>query len=210
MVITAIKYQVRNPERANVFIDGKYAFSLTIDQIVSLSLKPGFELDELGCAELKELSVDGKLRAKAMNWITLRPRSVRETEQYLYKTCRKITDMSLERQVKNTGHILDEALNKGWLNDERFARWWLDRRVSEKKGNRQLTSELREKGIDQDIIQDLLRDRNDDSALKGLITKLQAKPKYQDREKLMRYLATKGFSYFSIVEALAAEGDGLS
>ena len=211
MTITAIKYQVKNPERVSLFIDGKYAFSLSVSQIVSLSLKPGITLQNDALSELKELSVDGRLRTRALNWITLRPRSVYETKQYLYRISRNIEGMTRERLKKNSESIIDECLERGWLSDLRFAEWWVERHTSERKGNCQIEGELRTKGIQPETIRAVLKSRNDQHALLELIKKLKMKPKYRDKDKLMRYLAGKGFGYSSITEALAAaEAEGVS
>jgi hypothetical protein len=35
MKITAIKQQVKNPERVSIFVDGKYEFSLSLDELAS-------------------------------------------------------------------------------------------------------------------------------------------------------------------------------
>jgi len=48
MKITAIKQQVKNPERVSVFIDGKYEFSLTLDEVLKEKIKIGLELDKAG------------------------------------------------------------------------------------------------------------------------------------------------------------------
>ena len=46
MKITSLSAQVRNPDRVNISIDGKYRLSLTIGQVVDLGIKPGIEVDD--------------------------------------------------------------------------------------------------------------------------------------------------------------------
>ena len=46
MKITTIKQQVKNPERASIFVDGKYSFSLSLNELVAEKLKIGQEIDD--------------------------------------------------------------------------------------------------------------------------------------------------------------------
>src|SRR3990167_123053 len=83
--ITSIKQQVKNPERVSVFVDGKYEFSLTLDELLKEKLKNGAELDKADVKRLKKVSVDGKLRIRAIEWLLNRPHSTREFRDYLYR-----------------------------------------------------------------------------------------------------------------------------
>ena len=47
MKITALKQQIKNPERVSIFVDEKYAFSLSLDELVKYKLKNGDELSEV-------------------------------------------------------------------------------------------------------------------------------------------------------------------
>lgn len=83
--ITELKAGVKNPERVNVYVDGKFAFSLDVAQVVDYKLKVGRELLEEELAELKRASEFGKLYQRALEWVLVRPRSIRETKDYLNK-----------------------------------------------------------------------------------------------------------------------------
>src|ERR1700709_459622 len=85
MKITSIKQQVKNPERASLFVDGKYSFSLSLNELVAEKLKINQEIDEAELKRLKKLSEDGKLKNRAMEWVMNRPRSIRELRDYLYR-----------------------------------------------------------------------------------------------------------------------------
>ena len=64
MQITRINLQVKNPDRVNIFVDGKYLFSLTINQLVDTKLKVGTNLTDQDITSYKKLSSDGKLEQK--------------------------------------------------------------------------------------------------------------------------------------------------
>ena len=46
MKITAITEQKKNPNRCSIFIDGKYAFSFSIDEIQDRKLRIGLEVSQ--------------------------------------------------------------------------------------------------------------------------------------------------------------------
>jgi hypothetical protein len=63
MKITAIKQQVKNPERVSIFVDGKYEFSLSLDELVKYKLKNNQELDKADVKKFKKISADLVQRA---------------------------------------------------------------------------------------------------------------------------------------------------
>ena len=83
--ITDLKQGVKNQNRVNVFVDGKYSFSLDIAQVVDLGVKVGKLVTPEELEELKKASEFGKLYQRALEWVLVRPRSERETNDYLYK-----------------------------------------------------------------------------------------------------------------------------
>ena len=90
LVVTNIKQGVKNPNRANIFIDGKYSFSLDISQVVDFKLKIGQKITPEQLAELKQASEFGKLYHRTLEWVLMRPRSIRETKDYLAKKRRNV------------------------------------------------------------------------------------------------------------------------
>ena len=58
MRITRITEQIRNPERVSVFFDGKYGFSLNLDQLLQTKLKTGDEIDGADLKVYKKLSTE--------------------------------------------------------------------------------------------------------------------------------------------------------
>src|SRR5579875_745977 len=82
-VITAIEHQEHNPDRVNVDLDGRFGSGL--DGLVAMArgLTVGRELSE---AEIEALQRDDsieKAHAAALNFLSYRPRSLREIEQRL-------------------------------------------------------------------------------------------------------------------------------
>ena len=187
-VITDLKQGVKNENRVNVFVDGKYSFSLDISQVVDFHLKKGLVISEEQLEEFKRASEFGKLYQRALEWVLVRPRSEKETYDYLYK---KISEKKLDKEYIN--RIIDRLKEKKYLNDETFSRYYVENRFV-KKGisKKRLRMELMKKGVAANIIDEVLDGRNDEEEIKKMIIK---KRKKYDDEKLTAYLCRQGFDY---------------
>ncbi len=197
MIITQIKAQVKRAGRYSIFVDGTYSFSLSDTALLDSKLVPGQELTKEELGKLKQLSDDDKLLAKILNYTALRPRSTWEVQQYLQ---RNHSPVPLAQEILNKLSKLD------LLNDEAFARSWVEsRRLLKPTSRRKLELELKQKRIADEIIREVLaEDAPDERALlRELIEKKTKQAKYQDRDKLMRYLAGQGFSYDDIKSVLS-------
>lgn len=192
MKITAIKQQVKNENRVSIFVDGKYLFSLTLDQLLEQRLKKDQDLEKQQIKELTKLSEEGKLKSRAVEWLMNRPHSTREFKDYLFKK-------KAEPELINAW--IDEFKSRGYLDDERFAEWFSENRRRKNKSTREIQAELRTKGIDQVTIQHIVTSETNDEdkeSLKSLVNKLRNRSRYQDTDKLKQYLIRKGFSYADI------------
>jgi len=196
MKITKLSAQVKNPDRVNVFLDGKYSFSLTIDQVLEHKVKKDLEIDEQDVKKFEKLSLDGKLRQRALEWLMIRPHSEKEVMDYFR---RKKVDGEQARAW------LDEFISRGYQSDQSFARWWIDQRRAKQKSQQFIRQELRQKGVDTTTIQSLLLEEpvTDKKALMMLVEKKQKQTKYQDSQKLTTYLLRQGYRYSDVVDALA-------
>lgn len=216
MKITSISAQAKNTDRVNVSVDGKYRFSLDISQVIDLGIKVGKEYSEEELAAFEDESQFGKLYARALEYCLMRPHSLREVRDYLWRKTRTTKYKSRSGDLKErpgvsqviAERVLSRLVEKGYVDDEKFARWWIENR-NLKKGTsrRKLAAELSAKGVDKSIVDAQLDEssRTDDDELQKIITKKQSR--YEDPQKFMQYLARQGFSYDSIKAALASQED---
>lgn len=216
MKITDISLQAKNNDRVNVSIDGQYRFSLDIFQVGELGLKVGKEYSENELVEIETESQFGKLYSRALEYTMLRPHSAKEVRDYLWRKTRTTKYKSKQGHIKERAGVSQEIadrvhsrlVEKGYINDEKFARYWVENR-NQTKGvsRRKLISELRSKGVQQEIIEKYLAEseRNDRDELQKVIMKKRSK--YPDEQKLMQYLARQGYSYDDIKAALVDTGD---
>ena len=208
MKITSISAQVRDKNRVNISIDGKYRFSLDFIQLIDLNIKVGNEYTEQQLEDLENESQFGKLYMRALEYSLMRPHSKYELSQYLYRKTRDTLTKtgSIRKGVSKvlTERVFDRIIEKGYVNDESFTRYWIENRQLRKGiSRRKLQAELASKGVDRSIVESLLAetDRSDDDEIVKIIEKKAAK--YNDAQKLTAYLARQGFGYDDIKQAIS-------
>lgn len=196
MKITAIKQQSKRTDRYSVYVDDKYAFSLSESQLASTGIHSGLEIDGSSLDEYKQESDIGKWFDRLLNLFSYRARSEWEVRDYLRR--KQVDQAQADELVKRLTKL-------GYINDETFARMWVEnRRLSKLTSRRKLRSELQAKRISGNIIDTVLREdteqTNEQNTLAELIAKKRAR--YSDDTKLMQYLARQGFNYDDIKQAL--------
>lgn len=196
MKVTAVRQQVNRKYRYSVYVDGKYSFSLSENELLVAGISVGQELDE---AELKDLnnraSLD-KAYMRSIDLISRRARSEWEIRDYLKRK-------GYGEETQN--HVVQRLVKAGLLNDMDFARQWVSsRRVLKLSSSRKLAMELRQKRIADDVISEVLGsdDQNDRHALRELVERKRRQNKYHDKLKLMQYLSRQGFNYDDIKAAI--------
>jgi regulatory protein len=198
MKITALKQQIKNPERVSVFIDEKYDFSLSLDELVKYKLRKDQELSASELKKFKKISADGKLRARALEWLLIRPHSEREFRDYLYRK------KAEPEQIEN---LVSEFTTRKYLDDAKFAQWFVDLQARRGKSTRAIRSELYKKGISGEVAGDSLADdsTNEIERLKSVIEKKQNLSRYKnDNIKFIKYLTSQGFNYNDVKRELEA------
>lgn len=198
--ITGLKQGAKNPDRVNVYVNNKFAFSLDIAQVVDFKIKIGRVISDAELEELKRASEFGKLYQRTLEWVLVRPRSEKETRDYLRK---KIFEKKLDQQYIDL--IIEKLEDKKYLDDRRFAEYYVENRFV-KKGvsTKRLEMELMKKGVAKEIIEEVIEgsERNDRDEILKIIAK--KRKKYQDDEKLIAYLCRQGFQ-FDLVRELVRE-----
>ena len=192
--------------------------SVTVDGelVLEKNLKKGDELDQPLLIELTRLSLIKRLRHQAFFYLAIRPRSTAEMENYLNEKIKKLSEIlkpysSILNQSDIKTEIINDLTTRKYLNDEEFARNYIQQQMSVKaKGKQALSYGLFKKGIDKKIILKLLNDKNliNDQNTVALIEQIINKTarviysrnldKTKAKEILFRRLLSKGFSYDSI------------
>lgn len=211
--ITAIKPQKRKNSpsrkasagrgRVNIYLDGEFGFGLDLENFVKLGLKVEQQLSEEKIIEITKKAEFQKALDRLLMFATLRPRSEKEVRDWMAR--KKIGD-----SFKNA---LFEKLHKlELLDDEKFAKWWVEQRLAFKsKSLRDLSYELRSKGINKDIINNVLTEVNidEEKVAKDLLEKKMYRwrslGKPDKKRKMSEYLARKGFGW-SVIGKVTSDG----
>lgn len=191
-VITSIKAQ-KNQKRVNINLDGSFGFGLDLENFMKLQLKVNQELTQEEINEIIKKAELSKSFDKTLRFAMTRPRSLKEVKDYFR---RKEIDKSIHQT------IIDRLTKLELLDDQKFTKWWVDQRLAFKqKSKKDITFELRQKGIDTNIIKNVLDDSEIDEVkiARELITKkIYRWQKYDEKirkQKISQYLASKGFSW---------------
>ncbi|NIS81698.1 MAG: regulatory protein RecX [Anaerolineales bacterium] len=195
--ITALKLQSRNRKRVNVHIDGQYRFALS--RVLTVRLRVGQEITENEIEDLKREDEEERAFQRALRLIARRPRAERELRDYFKR--RRVPP-----RVQDT--VIDRLREKELVDDQAFAEAWVENRRSFRpRSARALGLELRQKGVDSEIIKHVLEDHDDDVA--AYAAALIGARRWKDadwktfQQRLRAYLARRGFDYSTASSVVA-------
>ena len=188
--ITAIEAQKRGKERVNVFLDGTFAFSLGIEVAAEQGLHLGQVLSDPQIEKLASVDLFGKCLNAALRFLSYRPRSEAEIKMRLR---RKFEEQTIDRVILHlkAGHMVDDVA---------FAQFWMENREPfSPRSKRMLKLELRLKGIEPEVIADVV-DGIDEEEAAYRAAERRARPWAKEerndfRKKLGAFLGRRGFSY---------------
>lgn len=196
-IITGLEVQKRDKQRVNVYLDGEFAFGLSL--IEAAQLRKGQELTDRQIAQLRADDEIDRAYNHAIRFLGYRPRSTAEIEKNLRQ--HRYTDEAIEA-------VIVKLSEQKYLDDEAFARYWVANRTEFKpRGARALRAELRQKGVADAIIDAVLSEQNsyDDAyrAAQSKVRRYKHKTRAEFRQKVGQFLLRRGFEYHIIRPVLA-------
>lgn len=210
-LITLVEPQKKKKERFNVYIDGKFAFGLDAENVIKYGVKPGKKIFQKTIDSILKRAETGKLFDSSLNFLSYRPRSQKEVEEYLVGRISKKENVKISqaRESDLIAEVVKKLKKYHYLKDEEFAKWWIaSRERSRPKGKIILKSELMQKGIAKEIIEELLSrvGSQKNSAIKAVEKKI---PRWKNlktiefKKKIYSYLSSRGFEFDTIREVVA-------
>jgi len=187
--ITTLEVQKRNKERVNVYLDGQYAFGVTL--VVAANLRKGQHLSDEEIDQLKSQDTRDKAYNHAIFFLGFRSRSQVEIENYL-------------RGKKYSPEVITETVDRliweEYLSDESFARTWVaERERFRPRSRKALRYELRQKGVSDKVIENVLADLDEDElawqAIEGKLRQWQHLDQADFNKKVLGFLSRRGFNY---------------
>jgi len=194
MRITSLEPQANNPERINLYVDGRFLLGVNAAIVFQMGLQLEQELlpdqlQQLHNEEAEQQAVD-----RALNYLSFRPRSREEVRRYL-------------RRKETPPETIEAALARldrlDFVNDRAFASFWIETREQfSPRGAYALKNELRMKGVERDVVDELVDDEQDEErALRAGRKKAQSLIHIPDidyatfRTRLGSFLQRRGFGY---------------
>ena len=203
MRITALEPQINDAERVNLYVDGHFllgvnaAIVLQMDLHIEQELLPE-QLEQLRSEEAEQQAVD-----RALNFLSYRPRSREEVRRYL-------------RRKETPPDIIEAALARldrlDFVDDRAFVEFWVENRDKfNPRGSRMLKNELRMKGVERDIVDELVdKDADEELALRAgrkkaiSLLRLPNMDYPTFRNRLGAFLQRRGFGYEVVTHAVKA------
>lgn len=138
-----------------------------------------------------------RLLERTLKFIAIRPRSEKEIRAYLKRKRKKSSPELIEKIIQKL-KILEQ------VDDLKFAQWWIEQRTTFRpKGKIGLQMELRQKGVERDLIEKTVSGIDELSLAKKALKK---KSHLLDKQKLINFLSYRGFSWTTIKQALEEIG----
>ena len=194
MRITALEPQVNNPERINLYVDGRFLLGVNAAIVLQMGLRLQQELSPDQLEQLQSEEAEQRAVDRALNYLSYRPRSREEVRRYL-------------RRKETPPEIIETALARldrlDFVNDRTFSGFWIESREQfSPRGARALKNELRMKGVERDIVDEMVNDEQDEErALRAGRKKAMALVNAPDidyatfRNRLGSFLQRRGFGY---------------
>lgn len=188
-----------------LFLDGEAAVKLDAQVFLQSGLKPGDQVSDQELFELIQASDARRAQEKALYLLEYRNYSKRELTE-------KIARTAASREAAQAAAGRMEEL--GLIDDRRFGEDYARELFSRKGyGARRAAQELRRKGLDQELVQELVEKYGSPEQSEENIRRVLEKkyPGWREDEKVRRRafaaLQRLGYSYQEVREAMGQDED---
>lgn len=202
-VIIRISKESTYGKRYHIDVEGGISFSIHEDVLVTYGLYRGMPVDQQQIDHWLEADELTKIRQATYRYLSYRPRTAWEVEQYLQ---RRDWEKTLILRV------LEEMSQAGYIDDQTYAREWVKQRHENKGfGARRLKQELKKKGIASRWIEEALTELDEASERQQAMIiaerrylRICDEPWGNIQRKIGGYLQRRGYS-MSVVYAVMDE-----
>lgn len=198
MKITRIELQKNDNTRFSLFSDDQYVMSVSAENLAPYGYGE-FEISEEELEILKAKEEEGLFFKQALLYVSKALKTSKEVRDYLYKK-----KVSPELQDE----IIEKLLDLKLLDDERYLEMYLEEKFNySTDGSIKIKHKLYQKGfLSKDVDPHLPKYRDlEMSNLKKLVSDRKKSRKNEDKQKLIRYLMSKGYEYSMISEVVKEE-----
>lgn len=190
--ITDLKIQKSNKTRANLYLDGEFAFGLEMLTVMKLGLKIGQEVSQEKLQEAVSDSEKSVAFERAMDYLGRGMKTSKQMRDYLAKK-------GYDNDVVT--HVVGKLLEYRYLDDTTYAKMYVEHH-GKTKGTRRLQQELVQKGIGREQAE--IAAELDEETARENATALAAKymknknVDVKNLQRLQRYLLSRGYGFDTV------------
>jgi regulatory protein len=194
MKITKLEQQKNSSTRINLYIDEEFFAGINLDLVLKFDLYEGKEVDNKSLGEILDQEEYQKCMNKIYDYLSRRLHSEKELKTKLRG---KFSNLNIHKAI-------DQMKELGYVNDRKFAELWVDQR-QKSRGKYVLNQELIKKGIDKELIAEVMEEKSADpetdfeTARQLAVKKVkEGMTKEELYNKVGGYLSRRGFSYDTV------------
>lgn len=197
MVITSIKEQKYNGKRYNIYIDYKFSFSASDEDIIKYSLTEDKNIENEELESLIKKCEETKAYSYALNLLSIKDYTSKDIKTKL--KLKQYSDQTIQS-------VLSRLESYDFVNDEKYVKKYIDYSLNIKKiGKNKILFDLQNKGIKSSNIESIEIDEaiqysNAYSLALKKVKSISNNTKIQD--KVFRYLLSKGYDFDLIRKVL--------
>ena len=206
MKITSTEKRNKNKDIIAVYIDNCYSFTISEENFISLNLYDDRDMTIEEINNIKNNINYKSAKNEAIKYISYKFRSRKEVFA-------KLSEEGYEKGIIEK--VLDELTAMGYINDKIYTQKYIfDRSKLKPKSSKLLKHELRLKGIDSDIINEVMMDYevDDNIVAEGLARKKFGKYDMTEEKivkKIYSFLKHRGFDHDVISRAINELGNNI-
>lgn len=199
MKITDVVPQKRNKNRVSVFVDGEYSFSLDSADALRLGVKIDAEITEKDIEIYNLESNLSKAKEKAFDITARKLVTEKELRQ-------KLCDKGYDKMICDI--VIDMMCEYNYIDDYNYCTSFFEHAKSKGWGIMKIRSELRKKGVSDEILSEALEEFEDspeDRIYEILERRFDADDlkDFKEKQRAVRFFASRGFGFDSINGAIS-------
>lgn len=187
--ITDMKIQKNNKSRANLYLDGEFAFGVEMLTVMKLGLKIG---QDVSAEKLREAVLDSEKSVAFENAMDYLARGM--------KTEKQMCDYLLKKGYADeiVHHVVSKLKDYRYLDDKLYASLYVEQN-SKTKGERRLTQELQQRGISKSQAEEAAQTDSETEWQNALVLAKKymrgKSPDLKNLQRLQRYLLGRGYGF---------------
>ncbi|MBO5936999.1 MAG: regulatory protein RecX [Clostridia bacterium] len=198
-----LTYKKGKQDKIHISVDGEYSFTVDEAYFLSMGIYNGKEVDDDELQKIKQIVSVRRAYNYAVALLSRRDHSEKEL----------MTKLTQKGYSDGAEEAITKLRNGGYVSDERFARLYVrELQTLKRYGKRRIEQELYRKGIDREIIREVLDETEfEQDELVSLIERKYGRYLSDEKgvQKAVNGLLRMGYSYGEIRDALKQINENL-